>query len=77
MAIPSGVYRFWEEGRMVWPLTRVVIAGTLPGVFIVAIVRAAYLPDPKHFKVFAAGVLLHIELRLIRDLCKQWIYIKI
>ncbi|MFZ3047628.1 MAG: TSUP family transporter, partial [Desulfatirhabdiaceae bacterium] len=21
VAIPSGVYRYWREGRMVWPLT--------------------------------------------------------
>jgi uncharacterized membrane protein YfcA len=70
-AIPSGVYRYWKEGRMVWPLTWVVIAGTLPGVFIGAIVRVAYLPDPKHFKVFAACVLLYIGLRLIRDLLKK------
>ena len=34
VAIPSGVYRYLKEGRMAWPLTWVVIAGTLPGVFI-------------------------------------------
>ena len=71
VAIPSGVYRYWREGRMVWPLTWVVIAGTLPGVFIGAIVRVAYLPDPKHFKLFAAGVLLYIGLRMVRDLLKK------
>lgn len=71
VAIPSGVYRYWREGRMVWPLTWVVIAGTLPGVFIGAIVRVAYLPDPKHFKLFAAGVLLYIGLKMIRDLVKK------
>ena len=26
VAIPSGVYRYWKEGRMVWPLTWAVIA---------------------------------------------------
>ncbi len=31
VAIPSGVYRYWQEGRMVWPLTWIVVAGTLPG----------------------------------------------
>ena len=31
VAIPSGVVRYIREGRMVWPLTWVVIAGTLPG----------------------------------------------
>ncbi|MBN2242158.1 MAG: sulfite exporter TauE/SafE family protein [Acidobacteria bacterium] len=71
VAIPSGVYRYWREGRMVWPLTWVVIAGTLPGVFIGAVARVAYLPDPKHFKLFAAGVLLYIGLKMIGDLLKK------
>lgn len=71
VAIPSGVYRYWREGRMVWPLTWIVISGTLPGVFIGALVRIAYLPDPKHFKLFAAGVLLYIGLKMVRDLMKK------
>jgi len=71
VAIPSGVYRYVKEGRMVWPLTWIVIAGTLPGVFIGAIVRVAYLQDPKHFKLFAAGVLLYIGIKMVRDLLKK------
>jgi uncharacterized membrane protein YfcA len=71
VAIPSGVYRYWKEGRMVWPLTAVVIAGTLPGVFIGAVVRVAWLPDPKHFKLFAACVLLYIGSKMVRDLLKK------
>lgn len=71
LAIPSGVYRYWKEGRMVWPLTWIVIAGTLPGVFIGAIVRVAYLPNPRHFKLFAACVLLYIGLRMAVDLLKK------
>lgn len=71
VAIPSGVYRYCREGRMVWPLTWTVVAGTLPGVFIGAIVRVAYLPDPRHFKLFAAGVLLYIGLRMMMDLLKK------
>ncbi|MBN1104266.1 MAG: sulfite exporter TauE/SafE family protein [Deltaproteobacteria bacterium] len=68
VAIPSGVYRYCREGRMVWPLTWVVVAGTLPGVFIGAVVRVVYLPDPKHFKLFAAAVLLYIGIRMALDL---------
>ena len=34
VAIPSGVYRYIKEGRMLWPLTWAVIIGTLPGVLI-------------------------------------------
>lgn len=71
VAIPSGVYRYWREGRMLWPLTWVVIIGTLPGVLIGAMVRVAYLPDPKHFRLFAAGILLYIGLEMIRDMLKN------
>jgi hypothetical protein len=71
VAIPSGVYRYWREGRMVWPLTWVVIVGTLPGVFLGAYVRVAYLPDPNHFKLFAASVLLYIGVRMVRDLLRR------
>ena len=68
VAIPSGVWRYIREGRMVWPLTWVVIIATLPGVFIGAIVRVRYLPDPRSFKLFAAGVLLYIGVRMVADL---------
>ena len=71
VAIPSGVYRYIREGRMVWPLTWMVILGTLPGVFIGAYLRVAYLPDPKNFKLFAAAVLLYIGLRMARDLTRK------
>lgn len=70
VAIPSGVYRYFREGRMVWPLTWIVVAGTLPGVFIGAFIRISWLPDPAHFKLFAAAVLLYIGIRLMRDLLK-------
>ncbi|EFK05517.1 conserved hypothetical protein [delta proteobacterium NaphS2] len=71
VAIPSGVYRYCREGRMVWPLTWVVVAGTLPGVFIGAFVRITYLPDPKAFKFFAGGVLLWIGGKMVLDLLKK------
>ena len=71
IAIPSGVYRYWIEGRMVWPLTLVVILGTIPGVLIGAIVRVVYLPNPRHFKLFAASVLFYIAFKMIRDLLKH------
>jgi hypothetical protein len=71
VAIPSGVYRYWQEGRMIWPLVGIVTGGTLPGVLIGAIVRVNYLPDPKQFKVFAAAVLLYIGMRMIHDLLRK------
>ncbi len=71
VAIPSGVYRYIREGRMVWPLTLVVVLGTLPGVFLGAIARVKWLPDPRNFKMFAGLVLLYIGLRMARDLLKK------
>ncbi|SCY65125.1 sulfite exporter TauE/SafE family protein [Desulfoluna spongiiphila] len=68
VAIPSGVWRFIKEGRMVWPLTMVVVIGTMPGVIIGAVIRVLYLPDPLHFKVFVGMVLLYIGFRMIREL---------
>ena len=71
VAIPSGVYRYIREGRMVWPLTWAVVIGTLPGVFIGAWLRIVYLPDPRHFKLFAGLVLLYLGVRLLRDAWKK------
>ena len=71
VAIPSGVIRYIREGRMVWPLTVVVILGTLPGVLVGAIVRVRWLPDPTSFKLFAAGVLLWIGFKLAHALLKK------
>ena len=71
VAIPSGVYRYIKEKRMVWPLTLAVAAGTLPGVFIGAFARVLWLPDARNFKLFAACVLLYIGGRLIKDLLKK------
>lgn len=68
IAIPSGVYRYIKEGRMAWPLTWVVIAGTLPGVFIGYYLRVLFLPDPRTFKLFVGCVLLYIGIRLFKEL---------
>ena len=71
VAIPSGVYRYWREGRMIWPLVWAVVAGTLPGVLIGAIIRVTGLRDPRHFKLFAAAVLLYIGIKMVRDMLGQ------
>ena len=68
IGIPGGVYRYMREARMAWPLAWVIISGTLPGVFIGAILRIKYLPDPRHFKFFVGCVLLYIGGRLLYEL---------
>lgn len=71
LACPAGVLRYWREGRLLWPLTVLVAAGTLPGVFAGALIRVFLLPDPRHFKMFAALVLLFMGLRMLRDLWRS------
>ena len=64
LACPPGVWRYWREGRLVWPLTLTVAAGTLPGVFLGALIRINWLPDPSDFKIFAGLVLLYVGGRM-------------
>lgn len=64
LACPPGVWRYWREGRLVWPLTLTVAVGTLPGVFLGALIRINWLPDPTNFKIFAGLVLLYVGGRM-------------
>ena len=68
IAIPSGVYRYYREGRMVWPLMWVIIAGTIPGIFVGALFRIRFFPGERTFKFFVGWVLLYMGYRLIADL---------
>jgi uncharacterized membrane protein YfcA len=56
-AIPSGVYRYYREGRMVWPLTWAVIIGTLPGVFIVKWILLTQVDTSNWVKCIHSGIL--------------------
>ncbi len=71
IAIPGGIYRFIKEGRMLWPLTWLVVIGTLPGVIAGVLIRIVYLPSPEAFKIFVGLVLLYIGIKLCLDLLKQ------
>ena len=71
VAIPSGVYRYIKEQRMAWPLTWIIVIGTLPGVLIGYYVRVLYMPDPSVFKLFVGCVLLFISARLFLNIIKK------
>src|SRR5215210_553260 len=67
VATPGGIYRYVRERRVVWPLVWTVVLGTLPGVFIGAVLRVRYLADPRAFKVFVGFVLLYLGARLLLE----------
>jgi uncharacterized membrane protein YfcA len=69
--IPGGVYRYLKEGRLVWPLTLVVVVGTLPGVLIGIFLRLSLLSDPRPFKAFVGCVLLYVGYRLLADFARS------
>jgi hypothetical protein len=64
-ATPGGLLRFWHERRLAAPLTGVLLAGTLPGVVIGAVLRVEVLSGSRAFKLIAAGVLLPLGLWLL------------
>jgi uncharacterized protein len=70
-AIPLGVWRYSREGRMLWPLTVIIVTGTLPGVLVGALVRIRYLDDPENFKLFVGVVLLYLGSKLAMDLVRK------
>lgn len=72
VAIPGGVLRFIKEGRMAWPLTWVIVLGTIPGVFIGYVLRIQYLPDARSFKFFVGCVLLYIGIRLMSEITARF-----
>lgn len=72
VAIPSGIYRYIKEKRMVWPLTMIIAAGTLPGVLLGYYLRILLLPDPSNFKAFVGCVLLALGVKLLHDGRNAW-----
>jgi uncharacterized protein len=67
VAIPGGLSRYIRDRRMAWPLTWVVIAGTVPGVFVGGMMRVRYFVDPRTFKLFVGLVLLYLGGRLLYE----------
>jgi uncharacterized protein len=66
IAIPIGVYRYIREGRMIWPITSIIVVGTIPGVVFGSLARIYLLPDAHTFKLFMGCVLLYIGVRMVQ-----------
>lgn len=64
-ATPGGVWRYARDGRMAWPLARLIILGTLPGVVAGFYLRTLVLPDVGRFKIFVGAVMLYLAWRLL------------
>jgi hypothetical protein len=71
VAIPAGVYRYWREQRILWPLSFLVVAGTLPGVVVGGFIRLSYLADARRFKLFVGFVLFYMGWRLLAEMWRS------
>jgi uncharacterized membrane protein YfcA len=63
---PGALLRYRRGGAATGPLTRVLLAGTVPGVVIGAVVRVFVVPGPEAFRFVAGVVLTALGLWLIR-----------
>ncbi len=64
VGIPGAVLRYWREGRLDGTLAAALAAGLVPGSFLGMLVHVYWLTDPRRFKLYVAGVLLLLAVRL-------------
>lgn len=68
ISIPSGVYRYWKEGRFLWILSLFMITGYFFGIYIGAVVRTTLLIEFAKFKLVIGLVLLLLGLTVLKPL---------
>ena len=66
VAGPGALWRYRRAGQLTGPLTRILLAGALPGVVIGAVIRVHVVPGVTAFRLIAAAVLLSIGIWLIK-----------
>ncbi|MFD3488775.1 sulfite exporter TauE/SafE family protein [Streptomyces sp. NPDC058665] len=64
IAGPGALWRYGRTGALRGPLTRRLVAGTLPGVVLGAVIRVFALPGPTVFRLLIAALLLPLGLWL-------------
>src|SRR4051794_13765869 len=58
VATPGALVRYRQHGHLNSPLTRQLVAGTLPGVIFGALIRVFAVPGSREFRLIVAAVLL-------------------
>lgn len=71
VAIPGGMYRYWRENRLFWPLALVVTLGGAPGTCVGAWLRTHWLAERAAFETFVAAILLYLAWRMLADLRRR------
>jgi Sulfite exporter TauE/SafE len=71
VAGPGALARYRRYGRLTGPLTRLLLAGTMPGVIIGAVIRVFAVPGPQIFRLLVAALLLPLGLWLCARTLRQ------
>jgi uncharacterized membrane protein YfcA len=72
IAIPMGAIKYLKEKRLSKAILRLLICGTVPGIFFGYYIRIVYLPDPANFKIFVGCVLAYLGFRSLRSGIKDF-----
>ncbi|MFG2339164.1 TSUP family transporter [Streptomyces yangpuensis] len=65
VAGPGALLRHHRTGSLRGPLTRLLVAGTVPGVVLGAVIRVFAVPGPRVFRLLIAALLLPLGLWLL------------
>lgn len=71
VATPGALLRYARDGRLLSPLARLLVLGTLPGVVIGAVLRVFVVPGEQAFKLIVAAVLLPLGVWLVLRALRQ------
>ncbi len=71
IAGPGALLRYRRDGGLTGLLARQLLAGTVPGVVVGAIVRVYLIPGPRAFRVVAGLVLVLLGLWLLRRIVRR------
>lgn len=64
VSVPGALARYRHGGALTSPLTRSLVAGTVPGVVAGAVIRVFLVPGPDVFRVVVAALLAPLGVRL-------------
>jgi uncharacterized membrane protein YfcA len=68
--MPSGLWRWHREKRLLWGLGGLLFLGALPGILAGTALRCTWLREAASFRIFVGLVLLFLALGLLRDLLR-------
>jgi uncharacterized membrane protein YfcA len=71
ISTPGGIFRYGDAGQLHWPLIKIMLLGTLPGVLIGVVLRVQLFSRPNTFKGYVGAVLVVLGIRLLLEVRKD------